>query len=312
MTDTSSQNMTYIIVTWNNQNEIRDCLDSIIKWSSEQSRIIVLDNASSDDTVNIINKDYSQVDFVEIGKNLGFAVANNLGLEKTTSEFVCFINPDVILTENIEIPSIQYLESHNETGLVACRLKNLDMTLQPSCFEFASRKNLVNEILHKGRFAPQFICRRKYINYYKAKKTISVPWVIGAEMIMRTRDAKQIGGFSTEYYMYTEDMDLCRKISDILHKNIVYMPDYSLIHLGGASESQNFKYNKQKKLFENDLLFINKFDGQTEKEETLKSMIKAYKKRIFILKYFYVGSNKKTILDKSRKSLEILNQMMVM
>lgn len=314
---TRSYDITYIIVTWNNQKEIRECIDSILKYSPQMSRIIIVDNASSDDTIKIIKKyDTSTLStstlpivLVDNNKNLGFAKANNLALGKVYTKYVCFINPDTILTEDIVTPSVEYLENHDEAGLVACRLKNKDGSLQPSCFEFANSRNLYNEVLHKGRFAPQFLCKRKYINYYQAKKTLPVPWVIGAEMVMRTEEAKRIGGFSTEYYMYTEDMDLCRKVRDYLFKEVIYMPEHSLIHLGGASEAQNFSYDKQKKLFENDLLFVAKFDGKNEKEKTKKSLISAYKKRIFMIKHFYKGKDKKDILDKSQRALEIISNL---
>lgn len=300
--------ITYIIVTWNNQNEIRNCLDSIKKYSPETVKTIVVDNASSDDTVKIIKEEYKDVILISSKKNLGFAKANNLALGKVKTNYICFINPDVILTEDIVSPSIDYFKKNLDAGIVACKLKNKDGSLQPSCFEFANSKNLYNEILHKGRFAPQSVCKRKYINYYQAKNTISVPWVIGAELVMRTDDVKRIGGFSTEYYMYTEDMDLCRKVRAFLYKQVIYMPEHSLIHLGGTSEAQNFKYDKQRKLFENDLLFVNKFDGKNEKEKTLKAMIKAYKKRNFLVRHFYSKDDKQIILDKGEKSLGVLEE----
>ena len=243
------RSITYIIVTWNNEKEIEQCLKTIEKFSNNEHCIIVVDNASSDNTVTIVRNCFEDVKLICNQDNVGFAKANNIGLELVKTPYVCFINPDVILTEDIVTPSVNELERNGKVGLIACRLNNSDGSWQPSTFSFANSRNLYNEILHIGAFMPQFICKRKYINYYRPTKKFYPDWVIGAEMIMRTIDARSIDGFSTEYYMYTEDMDLCKKVNAYLHKLILFLPSPSLIHLGGASESQNVNYNKQKKLF---------------------------------------------------------------
>lgn len=125
-------------------------------------------------------------------------------------------------------------------------------------------------------------------------------------MIMRTSDAKAIDGFSTDYYMYTEDMDLCKKVNKFLKKKVLFLPDYSLIHLGGVSESQNISYDKQKKLFENDLYFVKKYNGTKEAIKTRKKIINAYKIRYKILKILYKRCDRDFQLKKTTKAMEII------
>lgn len=300
--------VTYIIVTWNSEKEILDCLDSIAKYSPKESKVIIVDNLSSDNTVNLINNTYPEVKLIASKENLGFATANNLALEYVETPYLCYLNPDIILTEDIIEPSISVLESQKEIGLVACHLKNVDGSHQPSCFNFANSVSLFSEILHIGSVAPKFIQKRYFFNYYESEVAYSPDWVIGAEMIMRTSEVKKIGGFSTEYFMYTEDMDLCKKVEIILKKQVLFLPHVSLIHIGGASESQNFNYNKQKKLFENDLYFVNKFYGKDEQIKCKKYMISAYKLRLFLLKRFYKKSNRKIQIDKTQKSIQMLQE----
>lgn len=300
--------ITFIIVTWNNQQQIRQCLQTIMKYTLIPHQIIVVDNQSSDETVQIIQNEFPTVNLIISSDNVGFAKANNLALWQVNSEYVCFINPDIILTEDIINPSIQVLKKKRDVGLVACKLCNLNSSLQPSCFHFADAYSLAGEILHIGKLFPQFLCKKYFMNFYNAKENFYPQWVIGAEMVMRTQDAKDIGGFSTEYYMYTEDMDLCKKIDHILKKKIYYLANTSLIHLGGASEAQNFNYNKQEKLIKNDVLFIEKFYGEKEVHKALKNMNRAYRLRLSLLKYFYYRKDRNMQLDKTKKVIDIIKE----
>ena len=96
-------------------------------------------------------------------ENLGFAKGNNLALKYVKSEYICFINPDIILTEDIVSPSINILNKEKSVGLVASRLCNLDGSHQPSCFAFATPFSLFCEILHIGKIMPQFICKNIFL-----------------------------------------------------------------------------------------------------------------------------------------------------
>ena len=304
-----SNKVTYIIVTWNNENEISDCLESIIKYTTVGYEIIVLDNNSTDSTVELIHQRFPTVKLLNKGKNYGFAEGNNLALQEVITDFVCFINPDTILLEDIVTPSISLLNMNDKVGLVGSKLVNYDMSDQASCFNFAGEWSLPFEILHMGKLMPKKLKKKYFVNYSKLKNVTSVPWIIGAEMIMRTSDARYIGGFSTEYFMYTEDMDLCMKVHSILKKDVVYLPEQKLIHLGGASEKQNVNYNKQKKLFENDILFVSKFYGKDAANRMLKNMKIAYKIRLAIIVILYHKKNRQMVLDKTKSSLNILEEL---
>ena len=191
--------ITYVIVTWNNQREIVNCLNSINKYTSIGNEIIVYDNNSSDSTTALIEKQFPEVRLIRSKENLGFARGNNAALRQVKSEYVCFLNPDTVLTEDIAWTSIKKLRENNAVGIVGCRLCNVDKTWQQSCFRYAHGMELFLEIMHLSRlFYPS----------NNGKKDLFPDWIIGAEMIMRTREVKYIGGFSVDYYMYTEDMEL--------------------------------------------------------------------------------------------------------
>ncbi|MGT2752202.1 glycosyltransferase family 2 protein [Streptococcus porcinus] len=301
--------VTYIIVTWNNEKEIVDCLDSLYKYSPLNSKVVVVDNNSNDRTIEIIRSQFPKVELVAINENLGFAVGNNIALDRVESDFICYLNPDVILTEDFITASVQKLEDNPNVGIVSCELKNVDLTHQPSTFNFANSRTMFFDILHIGRLMPNFLKRKYFLSYYTSKNEFFPEWVIGAEMVLRTIDAKAVQGFSTDYFMYTEDMDLCKKVLEKLGKKTLYLSSKSLIHIGGASESQNVSYNKQKKMFENIMLFVSKYYGSKEVTRTLKNMIIAYKLRLKLIEFAYCRQDKQLQLAKVNQALEILKEL---
>lgn len=308
MSEINSNNNTFIIVTWNNEKEIFNCIDSVQKIYGTSCKVIVVDNCSKDNTVNIIRNNFKWVEIIVSDTNLGFAAANNVALEKVVSDYVCFLNPDVILTEDIIKPSIKSLNNDDCVGVVACRLKNVDGTNQQSWFSYVNKWSLMSEILHIGKIVPSFLRKKYFLNYYVPRGDFYPDWVIGAEMVMRTNDAKQIQGFSTEYFMYTEDMDLCMKVKRQLKKKVLVLMSISLIHLGGASEGQNISYNKQEKLIRNDAYFVKKFYGNSESKSTIVLAYKATMIRLWLLLIGYWKYDRDVQINKTKYLIDIFKK----
>lgn len=297
--------LTFIIVTWNNNNTIIECLDSIYKFCNNFN-VIVVDNKSSDNTVELINKkEYLNCKVLVLNENVGFAEGNNIGLENVNTPYICYLNPDTILLEDIVKPSIEILESKSEIGLVGCKLLNVDKTLQASTFNFITEKQVYFESFRIGKFLPNFISEKFFPNDSKSKKSKIVDWVIGAEMILSTEDARKINGFSTEYYMYAEDMDLCKKVERILNKKTYYLATTSLIHIGGASEIKNVNYNKLEIIISNKIRFSEKFYGIDKAKKVRKALYNVYLIRYFIIKTFYWFKKRSYYLEKMKTGLKI-------
>ena len=297
--------ITFIIVTWNNEDCIINCLDSIYKFTSN-FKVIIVDNNSTDSTVSIVKeKKYNNCIIIDSKENNGFALGNNIALDFVKTKYICYLNPDTILIEDVVTPSLELLNNNKEIGVVGCKLLNKDLSLQASTFNYISPFNIYAENLRFGLFLPNFL-REKFFPYTsKCKKSKFVDWIIGAEMIMLTEDAKKIKGFSTEYFMYTEDMDLCMKMKRILNKKIYYNSSFSLIHIGGVSESKNVNYSKVKKLIKNDAMFAIKFYDRKKAKKIINAFIKTYKIRYFFVKLFYYGKKRKNIVDKMKNGIEL-------
>lgn len=276
--------ITFIIVTWNNEKQIEKCLDTLVKYTSVPYKIIVVDNVSKDNTCSIISQKYPFIRLIKSEENLGFAKGNNLALNEVETPYLCFINPDVILTEDITQPAIKILNQNKNIGLVTNKLCNVDGSDQLTTGRFTDFISILVSVCHLSRFIPNFFKKSLCPEYYKINHGCFFPdWVIGAEMFMRTTDVKAIGGFSTDYYMYMEDMDICWKVRHQLQKQVLFNADVSMIHLGGASEKQNLSYSKQEMLYKNTFLFCQKFYGKQKAYEILNFIIMLYKVRITLL-----------------------------
>lgn len=295
--------ITFIIVTWNNEDTIIDCLDSVYNFCNN-FEVIVVDNNSTDNTIKLLkSKNYDCCQIIKSKDNLGFAAANNLGLEFVSTEYVCYLNPDTILLEDIVKPSIKILKEKKEVGIVGCKLLYKNFKLQKSTFNFDNSKQIIIENLKISKLFPNFINEKFFPYDSKCKNSKYVDWIIGAQMILKTKDAKKVNGFSTDYYMYTEDMDFCMKIKKNLNKRCYYISDCSLIHIGGVSEAKNINYNRMKIILRNKLLFIKKFYSQKEMNKSYSSLLFTYRIRyIFSFLMFPFLFKKMSYYNKKMRS----------
>ena len=125
-----SKDISIIIVSWNVEDVISKCIESIYEFSEDYDiQVIVVDNNSSDNSVGILKK-YKDVLLIESKENLGFSKANNLGLKYATGKYVFYLNPDTILIENVFFTLISELENDENVGMTCPKLLNVDKSLQ--------------------------------------------------------------------------------------------------------------------------------------------------------------------------------------
>lgn len=247
-----------VIVTWNCELVIIDCLNSLEKYLPN-SEIIIVDSNSQDKTCKVIedlNKE--NIKLVKLNENVGFSKGNNIGVSYAKSKNILLLNPDTILIKpNLE-KIIGYLD--DKIGLIGCRLLNQDYTLQSSCYMFDTPSNIIFEQFQIGKFLPGKYKERFTPYLSKHNKKMFVDWVIGAFMIISKDLYNEVGGFSEDYFLYSEDMDLCYKVYKKGLK-ILFTPDYEVIHIGGHSEANdNNSTNKFKKMLDSRLVFSKKYN----------------------------------------------------
>lgn len=230
-----------IIVTYNSENEIRECLDSIISQATDiQYQVIVADNNSTDKTISIINAfDNENILLIRNDVNLGFTIANNQCLKHATGNYILFLNPDTISLINSFNELINELKNNKQLGAVAPQLRYHDGRIQKSCRRFPRRRDIIYELTGLSRI----LKNSKEFNHWKMTdfnhKTDSlVDQPAGAAILTRKSIIDEIGLFDEQFPMFFSDVDFCRRIIDN-GNSIKFSANTYIIHKGGSSIFRN-------------------------------------------------------------------------
>jgi len=214
-----------IIVTWNTAKITKKCVDTINKYLPNQE-IIVVDNGSQDNTVEILKK-IKNVKLIENGINLGFAKANNIGLKNATSDLIIFMNSDIEIIDDSLFNMVDYLNKNPKIGLIGPKFLNPDLSPQASVFPPQTYFNAFKEFwLGKkdsySKYAP------------KGNNPTKVSYISGGCIAVNKIFFEKIGKWNEKYFFYYEDMDLCQQVRKN-GKSIIYYPKCKIIHRHGAS-----------------------------------------------------------------------------
>ena len=228
--------LSIIIVNYNTCEIVNNCISTIIQETKRiLFEIIVVDNASRDDSVNQIKKRFPSVRLIENKFNRGFAAANNQGISFAKGRYVLFLNSDTIVIDSAVEKMVNFLEGHLDIDALGCKLLNEDFTLQPSCYHFPSLLPIMGYILHlwlipslKKTILVQTLILKDYNNVHP------VDYVRGACLLVRKHTINKIGVFDEQYFMYTEEVDFCFRLKKAGFK-LYYYPFAEIVHLGGKS-----------------------------------------------------------------------------
>lgn len=238
------QNISIILVNYNGQEFLINCLASIVKQVQNINyEVIIVDNSSVDDSVKTIQNNFPTFKLICSDSNLGFGKANNLGVKQSQGEYLLFLNTDTVLIENTPKILADYLTANQDVGAVGSRLTFKDGSYQLSCGRFP---NLVIEFIYKIRAKLDYQWHQQFSVFYDRQysKVQEVGWVTGACLMMRRDVFEQIGGFDENFFMYFEDKDLCKQVKELGYK-VVYYPETTIVHLlGGSSHGIKKSVNK--------------------------------------------------------------------
>jgi GT2 family glycosyltransferase len=228
-----------IIVTWNSEQHIRKCLESVRSQAGDLSfEIIVVDNSSRDRTVKTIQESSPSVTLIENQKNLGYAYANNQGIEKSTGRYVLLLNPDTEIRGNALDLMLKFLDANPNAGALGPKLLNPDGSVQPSCREFPGFSTLLWEFSGLSRLFPKSgIFGGWRMGYFNFDRTIEVDQPMGSCLMLRRETLNQVGYFDENFPMFFNDVDLCCRIKAAGWK-IFFYADAQVTHHRGASTSK--------------------------------------------------------------------------
>jgi len=216
-----------IIVTYNSEKSIKNCISSI-QSSPIQSEIIVVDNNSYDNTKELLRGKNINTVFLE--NNVGFGRGVNIGVEKSETEFLFILNPDTEILPDTFSELLNFADSNKNWSVLAPRLNYPDGKLQISAREFPDRLDFL-----AGRGSPLFklgLTDEKKAGYIipENDNPLEVPAVAATAILMKTDFFNQIGGFDEMFFMYLEDIDLCRRVRD-KGENIFMIPTAVVKHI---------------------------------------------------------------------------------
>jgi N-acetylglucosaminyl-diphospho-decaprenol L-rhamnosyltransferase len=223
-----------VIVSYNSADYLPDCLRSLR--SEGVDEIVVVDNASSDGSVEVVRAADPAVSVVETGANLGFGSAANRGVAATAGEYVLILNPDTVVEPGTAKALSEALDRDPGLAVVGPRMENLDGTLYPSVRRFPEMAVAFGHAF-LGLVWPANPATRRYrmLDWDHERPAADVDWVGGACMLVRRSAFDLIGGFDEAYFMYVEDVDLCWRLGQAGWR-IGYEPSARVVHaLGGSS-----------------------------------------------------------------------------
>ena len=228
--------LSIIIVNWNSANYIRKCISSIYENTKGiDFEIVVVDNASYDECESILKSEFPHVIFVQSTRNIGFAKANNLGFKYSFGETLLFLNPDTEIIGPALNQMLSFLQSTPDAGAVGCKLLNSDLSLQTSCIQpYPTILNQVLDIEYLKLRCPKLKLWGIWPLFHNNGNPEEIEVVSGACIMIKRNTFDKVEQFSTDYFMYTEDIDLCYKINQAGYK-IYYIDDANIIHHGGGS-----------------------------------------------------------------------------
>ena len=231
--------LSIIIVNWNSQDFVRQCLQSLENHVTVDCQTIVVDGASYDGCEAMITREFPTVEYVQSSENLGFGRCNNLGVLHAKGTYLLFLNPDTEVTPGAIEALLATAAGDAQIGLVGARLLNSDGTLQTSCVQALPtplNQTLDSDILR--RIFPQSLLWGNGRAFASEKPSV-VEAVSGACMLVPRETFSRVGGFCPDYFMYAEDMHLCWEISK-LGKTIIYQPSAAIKHHGGGASAGDF------------------------------------------------------------------------
>ncbi|MHB8413709.1 MAG: glycosyltransferase family 2 protein [Candidatus Acidiferrales bacterium] len=227
-----------VIVTWNARQFALECLDSLVEYRLDPCvEIIVVDNASSDGTPEIINRKYPFVRVIQNARNFGFAKANNIGMLASRGRYVCLINSDVVVPRDCLEKMASYLDRNPTIGVLGPQMIGPDGTVGRSCMSFPTvwacfcRALALDVLIPKSQ-----LFGRLLMTHFAHDRIADVEVLNGWFWMIQRKAIENVGLLDERFFMYGEDVDWCKRFHNAGWR-IVYFADAEAIHYGGASSS---------------------------------------------------------------------------
>jgi GT2 family glycosyltransferase len=210
-----------VTVTYRSADCIAECIASVLRQKGVAAELIVVDNASPDDTAKAVRSFSSRIQFVENRQNVGFGRGCNQGFAASRGRYVFFLNPDAQFVQDDGLAKMcKFMDEHPEAGMAGTSFLGKAGKCSPPSTSYPAPRSARRDL---------------------EKLPGKIAWVIAASIIVRREVYEKMGGFDADFFLYSEDTDFCLRLRKLGYE-IAYFPEVEVSHIGGQSESNQDPY----------------------------------------------------------------------
>jgi GT2 family glycosyltransferase len=234
----SPADLSVLIVTYNSRAFVGECIDAVVTGVRRHTvEIVVADNASADGSADYVRAGFPGVDVIDIGRNAGFAVANNRAWKQSRGRHVVLLNGDAIVTPGALDILVEFLDEHPDAGVVAPQLLNPDGSDQGTARTFPTpaaavfgRRSPLTRLFPRNRYSRRYLAGREHTG----DEPFAVDWVSGACRMIPRRIVERVGPLDEGFFMHWEDADWCRRVK-AAGFGVWCVPAARVVHAEGGS-----------------------------------------------------------------------------
>ena len=296
--------LSIIIVNWNTRDFLAQCLDSIYQSKNEAViELIVVDNASSDGSPDLVHERFPQVRLIQNQTNVGFARANNQGILQSLGRYILLLNSDTLVRPGALQCLLEFMDNNYEAGAASARLLNADGSLQYSCSPAPTLTSEFLRMFHLPGIRPDGYYSMDQWNLYQPR---SVDILLGACMLIRREALDQVGLLDEQYFMYSEEVDLCSRLQSAGWK-LYWIPTAEVVHFGGQSTRQ-VSADMFMRLYESKVRYIRKNYGRIHALAYKLLLMISSLVRIMLVPFVWLedSQHRRTHLDKAMNYQRLL------
>jgi GT2 family glycosyltransferase len=233
---TASVEVSVVIVAWNAKHYLEMCLESLAEDPPRRSmEVLVVDNASADDTVEVVEAKFPWVKLIKSKENLGFSRGNNVAIRECQGRYIALVNPDVIVFPGCLDALAEFLDRNPKVGNVGPRVFNPDMTQQSTCRRFPTLwNNFCSATRLEGIFKSFRFFAGEHMFYFPHDRPLAVDVIVGCFSMLRREALDDVGLLDEDLFMYGDDVDWCRRARNAGWQ-VAFYPHARAIHDRGKT-----------------------------------------------------------------------------
>ncbi len=258
--ENSQIQLSIITINYNLSKEIEVCLNSLISVTKNLDNlnyeIIIVDNNSPEKGLKEVENKFQKknISFYYLEKNLGFGKGCNYGYAKASGKYICFLNPDTIITEDIFTPILKLFSKDESIGIIGPKQQTRKPFFDFSAGYFPNVFFEIFALLGMNIFVEGFIIYT--LAKFTKKQKLNVNWILGACLFIKSDTFESINGFDEDYFMFFEELDLCKRVANKNYK-ILYVPNLSITHIGSVSGKKDYSLYT-KRTYKSKFIFLSK------------------------------------------------------